>query len=170
MVLIKQLHLPHSQPSELVKMSEENEYRLRRLSGPRFSHCTPIQMHEEAMFERVYCKIVVRMLMYAGLMSATRRMICWRYCVEVIFIAEPTDRISWFHYYITQNWHIGFILQSTIIRFNSDMRSIWQKYRWEYKKNRRIKHTQTYTQINIKTQRIHNYKSVVTVLPWLENL
>jgi len=93
MVLIQQLHLPHSQPSELVKMSEENEYRLRRPGIRRLGHCAPIQVHEEAMFEWVYCKIVVRMLVYTGLMCTARRMICWWYCVEVIVIAESTDHI-----------------------------------------------------------------------------
>jgi len=68
MVFVKQLHLPHSQPSELVKMPKENEYRLRRPGNPRLSDCTPIQVHKETVLERVYCKIVVWMLVYAGLM------------------------------------------------------------------------------------------------------
>jgi len=42
---------------------------------------------------------------------------------------------------------LGFIHSLTqvyIIRFNSDTRSIWQKYRQEYKKNKRMKGTKTY--------------------------
>jgi len=51
MTFVQQLHLPHPQPLELVKVSEENENRLRRSGSRCLDDGLLIQMHQQTMLQ-----------------------------------------------------------------------------------------------------------------------
>jgi len=93
MALVKQLHLPHSQPLKLIKMSEEGENRFWFSSELGVGDGAPVEMDKESVFERVDGNVVVRMLQ-----MSTGCVISRGDCVEVIIITESIDTLSQYTY------------------------------------------------------------------------